>query len=272
MCIIALAWRPQADLPLLLIANRDEFHARPSLPLAEHPHPPGLLAGTDQAAGGHWLGILPDGRFAAVTNARIGPASARAPAARSRGELVRWALDTTTQSDPASALPTLAGAADHGPFSLLVGGLNGLSHRSNAFPEQPLLAPGLHVLSNGPMNADWPKARRARAALREHLADAASDPVGLLDALADSSPAVDAELPDTGVGLTLERRLAPLFLRDPVYGTRCSTVMALDRHGRVQVWERSYDAAAAIVAERAFVSDNSPADSAGRYWRAGRSS
>ncbi len=273
MCIIALAWRQQVDWPLLLIANRDEFHARPSLPLGERPEPPGLLAGVDLSAGGHWLGILPDGRFAALTNARIGLAANREPAASSRGELVRWALArrsvaTATELEPVQALPSLADASNYGPFSLLAGGPDGLTHRSNVFPEHITLAPGVHVLSNGPMNADWPKARRARAALVDHLTHARPDPVGLLDRLGDRTPALDAELPDTGVGLALERRLSPLFLHDPIYGTRCSTVMALDRHGLVRVWERSFDSTGRVTAERAYVSDNSPAGSADRYWRA----
>lgn len=271
MCMIALAWGLDANWPLLLIANRDEFHARPSRPIAVQTELPGLLAGTDLTAGGHWLGFLPDGRFAAVSNARIGPAAGRPATPRSRGELVRWTL-TRVMQDPAWTLPALAGAAEFGPFSLLAGGPDTLTHRSNVFAEQACLGPRMHVLSNGPMNADWPKARRARAILEAQLARARFDPGHLLDQLADASPADDADLPDTGVGLALERRLAPLFLRDPVYGTRCSTVMALDRAGVVRVRERSYDPAGQISVERAFFSDNSTAGGAGRCWRADRSS
>jgi uncharacterized protein with NRDE domain len=269
--MIALAWHHDANWPLLLIANRDEFHARPSLPLAEQSEPVGMLAGTDLSAGGHWLGILPDGRFAAVTNARLGPAAARPPAPRARGELVRQALAGAIGQPSGIALPSMAKARDYGPFSLLAGGPEALTHRSNSFPEQRRLAPGIHVLSNGPMNADWPKARRARAALVDQLALAEVEHERLLDHLADDTPAADAELPDTGVGLALERRLSPLFLRDPVYGTRCSTVVAVDRAGIVRVWERSYDAAGRISGERAFVSDSSSVDSERRCWRAGRS-
>lgn len=232
--MIALAWRVDARWPLLLIANRDEFHTRPADPLAPVSTLPGLLAGTDRVGGGHWLGVLPDGRFAAVTNARL--AAARPAAPRSRGELVGLALGNAA---PRLGLPD-DGAA-HGPFGLLwVDAARCLRHRSNVFASVESVGPGLHVLSNGPFNADWPKARRARALLQAWLADAQQDPARLLDGLQDRQPAHDAELPDTGVGLALERRLSPLFIDDPVYGTRCSTMVALHRDGTLRVWERRY--------------------------------
>ena len=238
MCMIALAWQVDARWPVLLIANRDEYHARPALPLAPVDTVAGLLAGTDVSGGGHWLGVLPDGRFAAVTNARIGLASARAPAPRSRGALIGWALQS---SDPQSEPP--GGPDSYGPYGLLrVDAAGRLHHHSNVFSPAGELSPGLHVLSNGPMNADWPKAVRARAALRNWLEGAADAPDALLVALADRQLAADPELPDTGVGLALERRLSPLFINDPVYGTRCSTVLAVAADGAVQVIERRYGA------------------------------
>ncbi|HYD57181.1 MAG TPA: NRDE family protein, partial [Burkholderiales bacterium] len=30
MCLILVAWRVRPDLPLVVAANRDEFHARPA--------------------------------------------------------------------------------------------------------------------------------------------------------------------------------------------------------------------------------------------------
>ena len=84
MCLIVLAWRPGHAQPLLVAANRDEFYARPSQPLAEWPDRPGLIAGRDLQAGGTWLGVGPGGRFAALTNIR---APGQALGSRSRGEL-----------------------------------------------------------------------------------------------------------------------------------------------------------------------------------------
>lgn len=246
--MIALAWRLDARWPLLLMANRDEFHARPAEPLAPVSTVPGLLAGTDRVGGGHWLGVLPDGRFAAVTNARLGLTAGRAPAPRSRGELVSWAL----RDEPAGRPLPLDGA-EHGPFGLLWVDAEGrLRHRSNAFASVDRVNPGVHVLSNGPFDADWPKARRAQALLRDWLADGREDPATLLDGLQDRRLAADADLPDTGVGLALERRLSPLFIDDPVYGTRCSTVVAFERGGLLRVWERRYGSDGMAMGDSAF--------------------
>ena len=50
----------------------------------------------------------------------------------------------------------------------------------------------------------------------------------------------DADLPDTGVGLELERLLGSAFITSPEYGTRCSTVLIMDAAGGVRFTERSY--------------------------------
>src|SRR5690606_2782678 len=84
MCLILFAWRPGHTVPLVVAANRDEFYARPALPLAEWADAPGLLAGRDLEAGGTWLGLTRGGRFAALTNIR---APGKPLGRLSRGEL-----------------------------------------------------------------------------------------------------------------------------------------------------------------------------------------
>src|SRR6185295_12382326 len=85
MCLIVLAWRVHPDLPLLVAANRDEFHARPAERAGFWKDHPSILAGRDLEAGGTWMGVSRTGRFAAVTNYKGG----RDPnAAESRGALV----------------------------------------------------------------------------------------------------------------------------------------------------------------------------------------
>src|SRR6188474_3860848 len=85
MCLIVLAWRVHAELPLIVAANRDEFHARPAAPAAFWEDQPGILAGRDLEARGTWMGISRGGKFAAVTNYRGGT---EPRAAQSRGSLV----------------------------------------------------------------------------------------------------------------------------------------------------------------------------------------
>ncbi|MBL4848205.1 MAG: NRDE family protein [Planctomycetes bacterium] len=95
MCLLVCAWRILPETPLLVLANRDEFHARPTAPLALWED--GLLAGRDLQAGGTWLGVQ-GRRFAALTNIREPsvPLSADAP---SRGELVPRFLRASTGSE-----------------------------------------------------------------------------------------------------------------------------------------------------------------------------
>jgi len=96
MCLIAWNWQPKSTTPLLLIANRDEFYARPTAALHWW-QDAGILAGRDLQAGGTWLGISRTGRLAALTNHRD-PANVRADAP-SRGELVSAFLQTDTSAE-----------------------------------------------------------------------------------------------------------------------------------------------------------------------------
>ena len=221
MCLIAVRWQPDGPEPLLLLGNRDEFYDRPAAPLAwwtDH----AVLAGRDLRAGGTWLGVTRQGRCAALTNVRQ-PAASR-PDAPSRGALPVRAL---ASSDPASAfLEALRpDAARHNPFNLLLyDGRELLGYQSR--DDRTLrLAPGLHLLSNGDFNAPWPKAEALRAA----LAHAPEDDAALLKLLEDDRGFEDARLPHTGVPLSWERALSPVFIRTPSYGTRASTLVRIGR-------------------------------------------
>src|SRR4030081_918356 len=86
MCLVLVVWRVHPHYGCLVAANRDEFHARPTAPAGWWPDHPQILAGRDLQAGGTWLGITREGRFAAVTNFRD-PSDKRSTA-RSRGTLV----------------------------------------------------------------------------------------------------------------------------------------------------------------------------------------
>ena len=88
MCLLAFAYNHNADAPLIVISNRDEFYRRETLPM--HWWQEGdVLAGRDQQAGGTWLGLSKNGRFAAVTNFRdLHRNGAPSSNLRSRGDLV----------------------------------------------------------------------------------------------------------------------------------------------------------------------------------------
>ena len=194
MCLIALAWRAHPRYPLIVVANRDEFHDRPAAPLAEWPDAPGLYGGRDLRAGGAWLALGAGGRLAAVTNVRE-PQPAAA-GLRSRGALATGFLRGAMPA-PAAAQGLMAEAAGFGAFNLLLSDGESLSYASNRpEPRWQAVTPGVHGLSNAGLNTPWPKTLRLRAALQGWLEQGQTELEPLFDALADTRVPDDAELPD----------------------------------------------------------------------------
>lgn len=252
MCLIAIASGRHPAYPLVLIANRDELHARPAAPAGPDPEHPDVFGGRDLVQGGGWLMVSQRGRLAAVTNVRVQPLDAAHP--RSRGTLVRGfaAGDTSIDAWLGGIAPV---AGEHGPFNLLLWDGTSLAFASNhpRFERYPV-TPGLHAVSNGAFDAPWPKTNHASQALAGWLqtelpADARNANVDpLLEALADQTPAPDSALPDTGIGLELERRLSPPFVRDARYGTRCSTAVLVQEDG-IRFVERRFGPDADVIGE-----------------------
>lgn len=223
MCLIVFNWQPGAALPLQLWANRDEFRARPAAATGFWPEAPQVLAGRDLAAGGCWLGVTRQGRVAALTNYR----DPRLPTGlRSRGALV---ADFLVGHEPAAeaARRIHAEAADYGGFNLLLGDGDELWITGHGDQIAQPVVPGWHGLSNARMDTPWPKLRNLLARTRDGLG--CDDAEAQLALLGDTTPAEDAELPDTGVGLDMERLLSPVCISTPVYGTRNSTWLRLGR-------------------------------------------
>jgi uncharacterized protein with NRDE domain len=237
MCVIALVCELHPHWRLLLIGNRDEVHARPSAPLQRWSDAPNILAGRDLQAGGTWMGVREPGRAAVVTNVRDPRASKDGA---SRGWLVSDFL-RGTDSAARHAVALKADATRYRPFNLLLCDHAGVRFVSN-HPSVRVreVEPGVHGLSNGDLDAPWPKVQRATAALRGWLDAGHDDFAPLFDALAEETVAPDAELPDTGVGIELERQLSPLFVRGEHYGTRATTLIALDHDGGGCIIERRF--------------------------------
>lgn len=237
MCVIAFAWNAHPRWRLLLIGNRDESHARPSAPLARWTDGSGIVAGRDLEAGGTWMGVREPGRACVVTNVRDPHAD---PQRASRGLLV---TDYLHGPDTAAlhADTLLRQAQRYRPFNLLLFDRDAARFVSNHPTARVREIPaGIHGLSNGDLDAPWPKVRRVTAALRDWMAADSEDFALLFTALADESVAPDAALPDTGVGVDMERRLSPVFVRGGQYGTRATTLIALDRDGGGTIEEHRF--------------------------------
>lgn len=234
MCLILIAWQIHPDYPLVVAANRDEFFARPTAPAAFWPDAPHILAGRDLQAGGSWLGITRQGRFAALTNFRD-PAMQRQDAA-SRGQLVAGFLRCETP--PEDYLAGIDGYRYNG-YNLLVGDEHGLYWTSNVTDERRRLPPGIYGLANHLLDTPWPKVGAGKTALCRALA-ALPDETPLLALLRDDRVHPDPLLPATGVPLAWERLLSAAFVRSPDYGTRCSTLITRRQDGwtsfDVQTW------------------------------------
>ncbi len=249
MCLVLFALRPDDRYRLVLAANRDEFHRRPTAPAAFWPDAPAIWGGRDLQGGGSWFGTTRNGRLALVTNVR--EPKRRLPPGPSRGLLVREFLRSRTAA--ADWLPGVLNNADCRPgFNLIVGEGDRLVYGSNRSRDLVPLTSGVHGLSNAGLDTPWPKVRRGRkmlAALLQRRPDPGSLVTGLFDLLADRTPAADDELPDTGVGLAMERALSPIFVQAGPYGTRSSTVLLLETTGRLLLAERRFGPDGRIAGE-----------------------
>lgn len=240
MCLFFCAFEIHPAYRLVIAANRDEFYERPSQPASFWPEAPELLAGRDLQGGGTWFGVTRTGRIAAVTNFRD-PRSHRNDAP-SRGLLLTDYL--LGRTDPAAYLEDVRrkGAAYNG-FNLIIGTTRQLYYYSNRKGGVIALTPGLYGLSNHLLDTPWPKVVHGKEAIGDLLSRGGDpDPEALFEILSDRSIAGDSLLPETGIGLEWERILSARFISSPVYGTRSSTLLFVDRQDRVTFIERNFNA------------------------------
>ncbi|VWX59835.1 NRDE family protein [Sphingorhabdus sp. 109] len=244
MCIISLAWQAHPHWKLVAIGNRDELHDRPAQPLARWPGHEHLLAGKDVQAGGTWLGVSEKGRFAVVTNLSGYGAPDRSRA--SRGDLLKdFLLGDGHYADLESVSLT-----DFNPFNLItVAHDQALVHSNRPDNLSRRLEPGIHGLSNGSLANPWAKARHLDAALQDWLQNRPEDPAALLGLLTDRSTYPPTSDRKGSRPVQLEPSSSGIFIENPVYGTRCSTIVAIDHAGNGSMLERRFDAAANVIGE-----------------------
>ncbi len=245
MCLILFAHQVVTEYPLVLAANRDEFFPRPTRHAdfwADQNGSQQILAGKDLQAGGTWLGINREGRFAAVTNIRDPSQAEQKP--RSRGELpVRFLQSSLSAQEYGDKLRK--SFDDYAGYNLLVADQHSMVYVNNFESLVHELEPGIYGLSNALLNSNWPKVQQGRQKLEnllQHVAELRTDE--LVAMMGDRQQAQDSELPDTGMPLELERELSSTFIHNTQrdYGTRCSTGVILESNGRMRFNEQNFDA------------------------------
>jgi len=239
MCILFIAVKQHPDFPLIIAANRDEFHARVTSPSHSWSDNHQLFAGRDEQAGGTWMGIHSSGRVAALTNIRA-PQRERMDA-KTRGELVVNALET---QDDNRFLDTLRKTADeYNGYNLVYGNLDSLSVFNSHSLEHHQLTQGVYGLSNASLNTPWPKVQLGVDSLNKACQKSGElDIEDLFAILHNREIASDEHLPDTGIAKSWEKMLSSIFICSPDYGTRSSTILTVDNIGKMSWEERSYDA------------------------------
>lgn len=251
MCLVVVARGAHPRCPLILIANRDEVHDRPADRMGWWDGGT-VLAGRDRQGCGTWLAVSRTGHVAAVTNFRERPARA---GALSRGELPLLAL-ATAETEGKGAVTALAAAvaargARYGGFNLLLADPSNACWFTNRGDEPQRMPPGVHAVSNGPIDATWPKVERSHARLAAAVTADRVDEASLLAIARDERPARDEDLPATGVGVDLERFLAPCFIRGDRYGTRSVTLL-WHMGSRVEIVEHRFGAGGEPAGRSAF--------------------
>jgi uncharacterized protein with NRDE domain len=242
MCLLSFVFDKNSETPLIVISNRDEFYDRATLPMHWWPGE-GILAGQDQQAGGTWLGLSEQGRFAAVTNFRdLHQQHVSTLDPLSRGDLVtsflRSSLSANDWADNISS-----NLYQYGPFNLIIYDGKEMFYLNNQGDPKTELSCGCYALSNHRLDSPWPKVNHARAQLKSILqngnidADVMSQ---LITALSSEKTYPQNTLPNTGIPLEWETLLSSPFIVSEGYGTRAASAVIISKTGLVQVVERGF--------------------------------
>lgn len=240
MCIISFHFQQHPKYKLIVVANRDEFYRRPTKHVHFWEDKPNILAGRDLEANGSWMGITKEGRFAALTNYRDVKYFS-STGKRSRGEIVTNFLSGSMDAE--YYLQQLHQHRDnYNGFNVIVGTADELYYYGNEQGKIVKIEPGTHSLSNELLNSPWPKVERAKSLLSSYvLNNDTIEAKELFSQLHDDTIAADDKLPNTGVGISLERQLSPIFIRTEDYGTRSSSVLLITHDNEVQFIERVFN-------------------------------
>ncbi|MBL4900185.1 MAG: NRDE family protein [Colwellia sp.] len=256
MCILFFAIKQHPKYPVIICANRDEFHQRPTQAmhwwpknnlLAANVLANDVLAGKDLQAGGTWLGLNKQGRFSALTNFRQPDLIDQNK--QSRGELVLQAL---AHQNEEMTKELAKSSSDYNGFNLVFGQLDKLVCFDSVSQKQQVLSAGFHSLCNGALDNIWPKMALGQATLAEAIKDHSLDIAQLFKLMKNGQQAQTEHLPKTGVPLNWEQLLSSIFIISPEYGTRTTNIITLDNQGIISIYDQSYNEQGNCIKKQSF--------------------
>ncbi|MEQ8302496.1 MAG: NRDE family protein [Cyclobacteriaceae bacterium] len=238
MCLIFISLSNHPHYKLIVAANRDEFYHRKTAPAQYWNDHSQILGGRDLEANGTWMAMTKSGKLGMVTNYR--DLKNINPNAPTRGQLVS---DFLTNGDHAEAYlkEVHHKAPQYNGFNLVVGELDNLYYYSNYQSKIVRLEPGFFGLSNHLLDTPWPKVENGKKKMLPVISADTVSPNDLFEILLDEEIAPDNQLPSTGLDIERERALSAMFIKTPNYGSRCSTVILVDRNNKITFQERVYN-------------------------------
>ena len=246
MCILFIAIDQHPDYPVIICANRDEFHQRPTQSMHYWPEN-NIWAGKDLQAGGTWLGLSTTGNFSALTNFRR-PDSFDVNK-RSRGDLVLQAL----QNDEDKTGEYLTqNSTQYNDFNLIFGPLNKLQAFDSVNKKFVALNSGFHSVCNGALDDIWPKMTLGINKLKYLITENEVNVTALLAVMKNQQVADIQQLPNTGLNTELESLLSSIFITSPDYGTRSSTIILQTKAGTIEIHDRSYNSDGNLAEQNKF--------------------
>jgi len=247
MCLIVLSLGQHPEYSLVIAANRDEFHVRPSKEAHWWPDKPDILGGRDLQAGGTWLALHRNGRFATVTNYR--DAQPPSPKYLSRGRLVTDFLESDLA--PLAYLDTIDEDAFAG-FNLIVGEAGEVGYLSNREEGSRDLGPGTYGLSNALLDGPWHKVESSKRKFSALLDSGEVNETSLMRLMNDRGKAAVSEVEKDHLDFDTAHAITAPFIVLPNYGTRCTTVALMDNDGKWRITERRFDPAGQKTGESRF--------------------
>ena len=252
MCLLLVAHDCCDGYKLIIAANRDEYHERPTSPAAAWPDDDRIIGGRDERSSGTWLAVDRTGRLATITNVPLSNKKNNSP--RSRGLIVNDFLKSKQSAREYAESLSNARSSYEG-FNTLVRDSTELVWYSNSYSDSKaeVLPKGIYTLSNASLDTRWPKTERLRSSCQvvfDNYPNTIQE--SLFDILRDKKHLSGSSTSEEEVLLRDEKPYSSIFIQGDIYGTRCSTVITIDEYDKITFNERRYNARGEVCGQSKF--------------------